>query len=216
MPRIIDEDGPIEKIPLWRFPVSRGNRHLFETLAAQVGRDLERHADVIGSRHSEMAPILSGDINGDFNRTIPGAVGEIQGQLGSFSEIDPAHMYVAALESVNDLTGTEGGLPPEGAGAPGLPGVDGSQHGEVQWAESGASAPPSAPRPPSGPGAPPPPGGGTPGEPGEPPIGGEPPPPPPGEPGPGEPPPPPPDLPPAPPGEQPGPEPPPGEDEPLF
>lgn len=151
---LVDDDGPIEKIPLWRFPQSRGNRHLFETLAAQVGRDLERHADAIGSSAAGMQQAATRDINDDFARTIPGALGEINGQLGSQSEIDPAPVYTAALESVGDLDGAGHGLPAEGAHTGFSPPAGGSEFGIVQWAESGATAPPGS-FPPGGPGAPP-------------------------------------------------------------
>ena len=184
---IEDEPGPVEKIELARFPVASGNRRVFETLAAQAGRDLERHADAIGATAHEIRPMATRDINSDFARTVPGAVAEINGQLSSQSQIDPGPMYAAALESIGDLTGAGAGLPPAGATSGGVTGGGGSEFGVVQWAEHGASAPGPAPRPPSGPGPSPSPQPGDPDHPSPEPAPGEPGPEPPPPPAPGEP-----------------------------
>lgn len=157
---IHDEPGPIEKIELWRFPVSRGNRRMFESLAAPVSQQLERHADAIGSVHSDMAVTKVHDINGDFARTIPGAVNEISGQLGSLSAVDPGRMYgsmLAALGEADALASdmSPGSIPPVG----GLGGA--SEFGVVQWAEAGSGGGTRAPSSPGGGGAPAP----APGEP---------------------------------------------------
>lgn len=108
MPLILaDEDGPVEKIPETRFPVSRGNRHMFEDLAAPVSRDLDQFADNISASTGPIHGLGARDINADFARTMPGAVNEIGVLLNDESDVDPGRMLADALEGVNEAFGLE-------------------------------------------------------------------------------------------------------------
>jgi len=139
---LVDEDGPLEKIPLWRFPVSRGNRHMFESLAAPVSRELDRHADQIGSTSSEVQYATRGDVDGDFARTIPGAVAEIAGQLGSEADVDPGRMLAAALEAMGEADGVSAAAASDASAGSVSLAVGGSEFEIVQWQIAGAGAPP--------------------------------------------------------------------------
>lgn len=167
MPLVVeDEDGPLEKIPLERFPRPRGNLRVFETLAAPVSRELDRHATEIGSVSSDMASRPQRDINSDFARTIPGAVAEISGQLGSLAEVDPGRMLSAMLEGLGEAEALAGDMAPSGASVTVPSG--GSEFGVVQWAEAGSGSAPPSPHAPSTP-APPPSGSPDAGDPQQPP-----------------------------------------------
>ena len=158
---VVDEPGPVKLIPVDRFPYGHGNRREFETIAARLGQQLAVTADVIGGPIATMQQASAANVDGEFARTIPAAVAEIGGQLGSQSAVDPARMYVAALESLADLDGAGDGLASAASGANiGLPG-GGSTFGTVAWAIAGEG---SAATPSRRPGSRPP---GEPGDPGD-------------------------------------------------
>ena len=159
---LVDEPGPIERIPLYRFPFGRGNKREFETIAARVTQQLQVTADVIEGPTATMRAASQANIAGDFSRTIPAAVAEIGAQLGTAADIDPARMYVAALESLADLDDAGAGLSGAMSGANVGPPSGGSTFGTVSWATAGDGGSPSSPgAPPSAqqPGAPPSDGG---------------------------------------------------------
>jgi len=154
---LVDEPGPIKLIPISRFPYGRGNRREFETLAARASQQLSVTNDVIGGPLATMQQASAARVDDDFARTIPGAVAEINAQLGTQSDVDPARMYVAALESLADLDGAGAGLSSAASGANASPPGGGTTFEAVSWAiagEGGSSGRPGAP-PPSQPGAPP-------------------------------------------------------------
>lgn len=154
-----DEAGPLELIPWHQFPLARGNRRVFESLAAPVSRELDRHASAIGSTSSEVQFASRGDVDADFARTIPGAVGEINGQLGSLSAVDPGRMLAAAREALGEADALAADMAPGGASSASIrsPGRDGFELVQWQIAGHGSSAP--SPPPPGAPAPlPPPPG----------------------------------------------------------
>ena len=164
---LVDEPGPLELIPWQRFPTSHGNRRVFESLAAPVSKELERHASEIGSAAGEMMQAAAPTIDGDFARTIPGAAVTIGGLLSSEADVDPGRMLAAALEAAGEADGVSREASSEASAGHGLPGLGPGRFDPVQWQVAGAtSAPPSSspsPRgpdelepPPSDEGAPPP------------------------------------------------------------
>lgn len=186
MPKLPDEldPGMVEKIPLDRFPHGRGNKREFETLASRVAAQATVIDDVAGARADVMGQAATADVNSDFNRTIPGAVSEIGGQLGSLAAVDPGRLLHESQLAIGEAETLASDMSPGGASPASIGSGAGSSFEITSWAESGSLPPPSQPGwpPPSQPGAPQPPQ-----QPGEPPPdappgeqpGGPPPPPPP-------------------------------------
>ena len=147
------EPGPLALITPDQIPRPRLSQHVFEATAAPVVQQTDAHEQAMVGPQAKVIEVIGGDPEADFNATIPNAAAEIGAQLGSQSEIDPAHAYVAALESLNEANGLAAVFEPEGATLPGLY-VPGEGGDELGISAPGGQGPPGPPGPPGTPGQP--------------------------------------------------------------
>lgn len=156
------EPGPLRLITADQIPRPRNSQGVFESAAAPVSAHLDAIESNLVAPQSQVGEALDQDLNGEYDRAIAPALGEIYSQLGSQSDIDPAHMYIAALEAGQELGGVYGALPVEGAAlaAVGIPGEgsnDLEDAGPFELAAQGPPGPegPQGPPGPQGPQGPP-------------------------------------------------------------
>lgn len=151
------EKGPLEPIGADRLPPPLGNQHTFESLASGASARAIVHDTSMGGVALDITHNATVAIDQDFSRTVIPAAQEVQNQLGNMSPLDPAHMYVAALESLNDAKASAASwaaqTPSSGFGT--VPGEGGNR---FEPGDENPLPPPPAPQPPyEPPQAPPPP-----------------------------------------------------------
>lgn len=114
MPFVL-EPGPLKLITADEIPRARLLPGLFESTAAPVSAELDAHHAALAAPAARVGEALGGDPDADYQSILPPAVDEINAQLGSLSEIDPAHAYVSALEAAGETEGLLSSFAPQGS-----------------------------------------------------------------------------------------------------
>ncbi len=108
------EPGPVALLKPEDIPRPRPFTPAFESAIAPAVSSLNAIDGGLQVRHTQVANVLTVDPDTEFNATIPAAEGEMNLQLQTLAEIDPAHVYIAGQESEQEADNLLGVLGPEG------------------------------------------------------------------------------------------------------
>lgn len=143
------EPGPIPPPTLGPRPVVTLPGVPLEQLATLAGAELHVLDRALTTQHQEVASVVEGDIDLEFDVIVGPAIVEITNQLGTLSSGDPARVELALLESMADVDALTGELPAP-TNVPQVTRVEGPSDGfqPTEYVEREAP-PPEPPAPPT-------------------------------------------------------------------